>query len=472
MSSSGTNALAFAEPRPWRAAIVWLCFLGPFFFASYGFANWIASQRAEVGSIVFDWENGIPFLAWTIVPYWSIDLFYGVSLVVCTRRGELFTHAMRLFAAQVISVACFLAFPLAFSFARPQVDGLFGWMFDVLAGFDKPFNQAPSLHIALLAILWVLYARHLSGPARWILHCWFALIGVSVLTTFQHHFIDLPTGLWVGCFCLWLVDDEDLSMLWAGAVARDPQRMRLATRYALGAAVFGGTALWVGGWALWLLWIAGSLATVAAIYAFIGEAGFQKEVGREIRRSARLHPVALSGYIEGQKPGTLSPGAFWLLAPYLAGAWLNSRWWTRNCSEANAVVPGLLIGRLPVRRERETAGVRAIVDLAAELPCHASGVSYVGVPMLDLVIPSQKQLERAALAIDSAMESGPVLVCCALGFSRSAMAVAAWLLASKRASDVPAAIELIRHARPAIVLGEAHLRALAQFAAQVQRPAA
>ena len=39
-------------------------------------------------------------------------------------------------------------------------------MFDALAGFDKPFNQAPSLHIALLVILWELYARQARGVAR------------------------------------------------------------------------------------------------------------------------------------------------------------------------------------------------------------------------------------------------------------------------------------------------------------------
>ena len=447
MSVPGAAAV-HAEPRPWRAAIGWLCFLGPFFFASYGFANWMASRRAVVGSIVFDWESRIPFLAWTIVPYWSIDLFYGISLLVCATRSELFTHARRLLAAQVVSVACFLAFPLAFTFARPAVDGLFGWMFDVLGGFDKPFNQAPSLHIALMVILWVLYARHVAGAARWMLHSWFALIGVSVLTTYQHHFIDLPTGLWVGWLCVWLFPDAGASMLKSVARARDPQRLKLAIRYGIGAILLAAIALSLGGWALWLLWIAGSLALVAKNYAFFGEEGFQK-----------------------QADGTLSAGAAWLLAPYLAGAWVNSRWWTRRSPQPSVVVPGLFIGRLPTGAKRRESGVRAIVDLAAELPCDSRGIQYASVPMLDLVIPSHGQLERAVQAIDSAIKAGPVLVCCALGFSRSAMAAAAWLLASGRAAKVDEAVAVIRAARPAIVLGSRHLQALEQFAARIERPA-
>jgi protein-tyrosine phosphatase len=322
-------------------------------------------------------------------------------------------------------------------------------MFDVLAGFDKPFNQAPSLHIALLIILWVLYARHLAGAARWLLHFWFALIGVSVLTTYQHHFIDLPTGLWVGWLCLWLFPDAAPSMLRSFALTREAQRIRLAIRYALGAAVVAGIALFAGGWALWLLWIAGSLALVAVNYAFIGEAGFQK-----------------------QPDGKLSLGAIWLLAPYLAGAWINSRLWTRDRKEAGVVVPGVLLGRLPTQAEREAGGVKAIVDVTAELPCDARGVHYASVPMLDLVVPSRQQLERAAQAIESATKSAPVLVCCALGFSRSATAVAAWLLSSGRAPDVAGAVAMIRCSRPAIVLGAPHLHALEEFAVQPERRAA
>jgi hypothetical protein len=80
------------------------------------------------------------------------------------------------------------------SFERPVADGIFGTMFDLLMGFDRPFNQIPSLHIALAVILWALYARKVTGLARILLDVWFMLIGASVLTTYQHHFIDIPTG--------------------------------------------------------------------------------------------------------------------------------------------------------------------------------------------------------------------------------------------------------------------------------------
>lgn len=426
--------------------MLWLLFLGPFFFGTYGFANWLASRRSDVGSVVFQWEQHIPFLAWTIVPYWSIDLLYALSVFVCASREELQVHVKRLLAAQVISVACFIAFPLQFVFARPETEGLFGWMFDVLTGFDKPFNQAPSLHIALLVIIWVLYAKYFTGPWRILLHGWFTLIAASVLTTYQHHFIDLPTGLWVGWLCLWLFPGERRSPLADFAVTDDPARRKLAWRYGAGALLLTATAALVGGWAWWLLWPASSLMLVAVVYACLSEEAFQKN-----------------------PDGSLSLAARWLLAPYLLGAWINSRWWTRSAPQANAVAPGLWLGRLPTVGELGALDVRSVVDVTAELPCDAGGIGYRTVPMLDLVTPSVEQLERAAEAIEAAMARGPVLVCCALGFSRSALAVAAWLLHGGRATAPAGAIAQIRRARPSVVLRADQLELLEKFARRTKR---
>lgn len=439
-ASSPSPLLHAPEPRPWRRALAWLALLAPAFFASYGFANWVASLRTDVGAVVFDWERTIPFVAWTIVPYWTIDALYGLSLLLCATRAEVDALGRRLLLAQAICVACFLAFPLRFSFARPETGGVFGWMFDVLAGFDKPFNQAPSLHIALLVILWLLYLRRLPDRWRWLVHGWFALIGISVLTTYQHHFIDIPTGLLVGWLCVWLVPDEGGSPLRAAALAPDTKRRMVAARYAAGAAAVAALAVFIGGWGLWLLWIAVSLAIVGAIYAFLDERAFQKSAD-----------------------GSMSLAARWLLAPYLVGAWLNSRWWTRSSPEPGTVLPGLLIGRIPTRQEREAYGIRSVVDMAAELPCATSGVRYLSVPQLDLTSPSSNHLERAVQAIESAMASGPVLVCCALGYSRSAAAVAAWLVATGRAAAAVDAADQVRRARPACVLGPEHVGAVDRF---------
>lgn len=156
----------------WKWGILCLLFLAPFFFLSYGFANHYAAGLNYVPSIVFSWEKYIPLWPWTIVPYWSIDLFYGLSLLLCWNKFELKQHVLRLFSAQLISIGCFLLFPLKFSFERPELQGFFGVWFDILMGFDKPFNQAPSLHIVLLMILWDFYRRHVPSSYRWFVDLW------------------------------------------------------------------------------------------------------------------------------------------------------------------------------------------------------------------------------------------------------------------------------------------------------------
>ncbi|MEO1766729.1 phosphatase PAP2/dual specificity phosphatase family protein [Thiobacter aerophilum] len=422
--------------RPWKTAIAWLIFLGPFFFLTYGTANTLAAARANVPSIVFDWERHLPFWDWSILPYWSIDVLYGASLFVCATRAQLNIHVKRLISAQLIAVACFLLFPLTFSFERPSTSGWAGELFTLLAGFDKPFNQAPSLHIALLVSLWVLYEPFVRGAGRWLLHAWFALIGVSVLTTYQHHFFDVPTGMLLGWLCVWAWPEHQASP-WADAhLTGDARRRALALRYGAGAAIAALLAMQFGGGALWLFWPAVSLLLVALCYLLLGPRGFQKRTD-----------------------GALSPAATWLYAPYLLGAWINSRWWTRNHEAAHEIVPGVWLGRLPGPRDALWSKIRTVIDMSAEVPLstpRGSQVEVIGFPTLDLTMPRRETLEQAVGAIEAARHKGPVLVCCALGYSRSALAVAAWMLRHGEARDVAHALQVIARARPAIVLGAEH----------------
>jgi len=62
-----------AEPASRLLAFSWMVGLVAFFFATYAFSSWISILRHDVPSIVFGWEHQIPFLPWTIVPYWSTD---------------------------------------------------------------------------------------------------------------------------------------------------------------------------------------------------------------------------------------------------------------------------------------------------------------------------------------------------------------------------------------------------------------
>ena len=427
----------------WLRSLAWLALLAPLFFLSYGFANQQAAASAGVGSIFFEWEQHTPFVPWTIVPYWSIDLLYGLSFLLCRSPREIDRHALRLLTAQIISVACFLAFPLHFAFERPPVDGVFGTMFNVLTGFDRPYNQAPSLHISLLVIIWIRFAQHTEGFARVLVDSWALLIGVSVLTTYQHHFVDVPTGAAVGLICLWLWPDEGHSPLHALVRPRAQRQSRLAAFYLSGAALIAAVCLWFGGAALWGLWISLALLLTAIVY-FSGDAdGFQKTDGHHAFASRIL------------------------FAPYRYAARLNAWLWTRRHSHSDHIAEGVWLGRHPDATASTCAvpGLSTLLDLCPELSAPRASRTCRSLPWLDLVVPTPAQLDEAAQAIESARHAGPLLVCCALGYSRSACAVVAWLYRTRRSTSIAAAIEHVRACRPHIVLSDTHLRALASLEA-------
>lgn len=398
-----------------KTAALWLLFLGPFFYASYGLANWLAARHAHVPSLLFAWERHIPFVAWTILPYWSLNVFYTLSLFINDTPLHVSRLAKRYLTAQVIAVLCFITFPLQVTFLRPETQGLAGAMFGLLGGFDKPFNQAPSLHIALAILVWDHLRTRFSGPWRWAWHLWCLLIAFSVLTTWQHHSMDMPTGALLGLFALWLFPKDRVCPLAGFRLTRDRKSRRLAGWYLLGA-----LALLIGayhittlsGAGLFLLWPSVCLFLVAVAYTGGGPEIFQKTAN-----------------------GDVSLASKWLFMPYRLCVRLNIVFWTSSLPASVSIASNVDLGRFPSASQARRYA--AVLDVTAELPgLPHSGVDWRAVPMLDLVPMNPQQLRQAADKLETLRRQGPVLVCCALGFQRSASVVACWLLQTGQAKTM------------------------------------
>ncbi len=196
--------------RSTRKALLASAGLSALFLVVYSGCNWITARRAGVGTFYFEWERGIPFVPFMILPYMSIDLFFVAAPFLCRTDRELRTFSQRVICAIVVAGICFLLFPLRFAFPRPHADGWLGAIFDWFRGMDAPYNLLPSLHAALMLILVDVYFRHTRGLSRAAIIAWFSLIAVSPVLTYQHHVVDIAGGFVLAACCFWLFRERFL----------------------------------------------------------------------------------------------------------------------------------------------------------------------------------------------------------------------------------------------------------------------
>lgn len=395
------------------------------FFVVYGGCNWIAAHRGDVGTWYYSWERFIPFVPLMIVPYMSIDLLFVAAPFICSSRDELQILARRIAFAILIAGMFFLAMPLKMGVPRPEVTGWTGVLFNCLHGFDQPYNLVPSLHIALRTILAELYGRHTKGVTRVASHVWFSLIGFSTLLTYQHHFVDVVGGFILAAFCFYVFRG-----------ARKPSdfypNRKVGSYYAAGSVVCFVAAFAAWPWATILVWPAISLAIVAAGYWWIG--------------------AAVYGKVEGKLP--LSTQL--ILAPVRFGQYLSLLYYRQRCDAWNEILPNVWLGGQLSHGDAakaRRAGVTAVLDLTTEFcePEIFRELAYLNVPVLDLTELSADQLREAADFISEHAESGIVYVHCKVGYSRSAAALGAYLIASGRVAHTREALETMRRGRPGII---------------------
>ena len=436
-----------------KTSLLKLALIGALFYTSYGLSNHYAASLAYVPEVAFAWERSIPFWAWTIVPYWSLNLMYAAAFFLCRNACEQNRHTARLVSAQIIATTCFMLFPLHFGWPKPPTDGLWGVMFDSLVAFDLPYNQSPSLHIALSIIVGAFYWTRFPKIRLPIL-LWQSLIALSVLTTYQHHFIDVPTGALLGWLVLWAIPQHGVSPFrrpfgtqgrlktnavsfceakTSTAVFREvktspktrSREIKIAMLYPAGA-VLSALPSFLGGAWLWMLWVSVSLSVVAFAYLTGNAAVFQK-----------------------QADGRLSAAATILLLPYLVGVRLNMAYWLSGKVKTAQVRDGVWIGSVSGISD----DLPAVLDVCAEYPHHRYRGAYRVLPLLDMVAPSENDLMQATSLLEALRrQRGKVLTCCALGYGRSAAVVLTWLLVYGGCRDLAQATAELKQARPQMVL--------------------
>jgi protein phosphatase len=249
--------------------------------------------------------------------------------------------------------------------------------------------------------------------------------------------MDVVAGFALGVCCIYFIRESAPRF----PVIKNP---RVGFYYAVAALIVAGLIVWFWPWGALLLWPALAFAIVASAYFGLGPVIFHKEDGR-LHWSARL-----------------------VLAPCLLGQQLSLVYYRGQCRPWDKVTSEVWIGRTLNDHEAAEAtslGVTAVLDLTSEF-CETKpfrALVYRNIPVLDLTAPSIEQLEEMTRFIDEESRKGIVYVHCKIGYSRTAVAAAAYLLQTGRAKGVNEAIEMLRRVRPSIVVRPEVHSALCEF---------
>lgn len=173
-------------------------FCSVLFGGVYHFSAEYAKTLANVPSFIFPFEVNMPFVEWMIIPYMTSIFFFGLMFFWTKNYSEFVLLVKRVSFVIVVAGIFYFVFPLKFSFEKPEIQSsIFQLFFSFLVKYDSPFNQSPSLHIAFAVLEWSVVRSRFRGTLLYLIVFWLLLLGLSTLLVYQHHFIDVISGVGV-----------------------------------------------------------------------------------------------------------------------------------------------------------------------------------------------------------------------------------------------------------------------------------
>jgi protein-tyrosine phosphatase/membrane-associated phospholipid phosphatase len=404
-----------------KERFVWLFFMGIIFFLLYGSSNQYAHLTSPHPSLFMEWERDIPFVEYFIVPYMSSDLMFVIAFLLPYTRLELRILALRVLFIVLFSTIIFAVFPLGFAFEKPEIH-TFNVLFNMLQA-DLPYNQLPSLHISFAIVLWASMKKYLTNTfLKIFLALWFYAIALSTLLVYQHHFIDIPTGIIMGFLAVKLIS-KDKSTYFITQFTT-PRNIKMGLYFLIGSAIFMILSFKATTLSLALFYICVSLFSVSVVYAF-----------------------GLNSLLVG-KSAKANLWQWILFFPYFIGSYISWHYFKRDIALMAQVKDKVYLGRFPSKDEyfilREK-NINHAINLASEQQIQKGCIKQTRLPYLDQTIQSPQSLHQGVKLIESLKDDG-VFVHCALGLSRTILLISAWLLYNKHTLDEIE--ELINEVRP------------------------
>lgn len=359
-----------------------------------------ASSLAHVSSCVFDFEKYIPFISYSIIPYMTSGLFFILIFFLTETKTELDLLTKRILFVTIVAGICFFFIPLRFSFERPVIQSPFlNIFFDYLDIYDNKFNQAPSLHVAYACIFWSVLKNRVKGFTKFILGFWVLWIGLSTLTIYQHHLIDVTTALLLICLTFFLFPQP---------IRRN---CRIAMIYFFVALELLTLLMFINHLSIILnviiLWIVVTLIIVGYAY------------------------LTTNPYFLRKKQGKVNLLMYLLCFPYVEINKLMRRCvYKKNAPVFTQIYPQVYIGARLERKSfaemKKLANKVIIVDLMAEVSEYKEArlqFEYYSYPLLDIASAKDVEIEKIIRFIIKKrinLDSDSIIyIHCILGYSRS-----------------------------------------------------
>ena len=148
--------------------------------------------------LYFDFELMLPFVPSAVWVYSSVSLLFYSAPFILRSKPELRRLAYRMAVVTLIGGFGFLLLPAEVDFPYPTDFGASDAMFRFADQMNLDHNQLPSLHVALSAVCVSCYSVRASRIGKVLLWGWVVAIAVAAVLTYQHHLMDVCTGLLVG----------------------------------------------------------------------------------------------------------------------------------------------------------------------------------------------------------------------------------------------------------------------------------
>jgi membrane-associated phospholipid phosphatase len=188
------RGLSWPTPRRLGTGVSGALVVSLVFFPVYLGCAALTAARAAHFRPYADWELGIPFLAFMIVPYLSMFVLFLLPPFQL-EEAELVALTARLVVASLLGGLAFLLFPARMGFLPRADAGTWQGIYSGLYRIDGPFNTVPSFHVVYTASILLAMIEVATPGLRRAYLTWLVVVCASTVLTHRHHLLDVAAGL-------------------------------------------------------------------------------------------------------------------------------------------------------------------------------------------------------------------------------------------------------------------------------------